>query len=108
EDLRPFGIDELPDAIARPYTEKDGTRGRIVSIAPADGSDTADAHYHLRWADGYRSTVLPDDTEIRGSGRAVIYADMWAAILKDVPRAVAAAPTATLAIVLPIFRGRGA
>ncbi|HET9036910.1 MAG TPA: MMPL family transporter, partial [Myxococcaceae bacterium] len=108
EDLRPFGIDELPDAIARPYTEKDGTRGRIVYISPADGSDTADAHYLLRWADGYRSTVLPDGTEIRGSGRAVIYADMWAAILKDVPRAVAASLIATLAIVLLSFRGRGA
>jgi predicted RND superfamily exporter protein len=108
EDLRPFGIDELPDAIARPYTEKDGTRGRIVYISPAEGSDTADAHYLLRWADGYRSTVLPDGTEIRGSGRAVIYADMWSAILKDVPRAVAASLIATLAIVLLSFRGRGA
>jgi predicted exporter len=108
EELRPFGIDELPDAIARPYTEKDGTRGRIVYISPADGSDTADAHYLLRWADGYRSTVLPDGTEIRGSGRAVIYADMWAAILKDVPRAVVASLIATLAIVAISFRGRGA
>ncbi|HZJ55887.1 MAG TPA: MMPL family transporter [Myxococcaceae bacterium] len=106
DDLRPFGIDELPDAIARPYTEKDGTRGRIVFISPADGSDTADAHYLLRWADAYRSTVLPDGTEIRGSGRAVIYADMWSAILKDVPRAVAVSLLATLLIVAVSFRER--
>src|SRR5262249_59496369 len=58
EDLKPFGIEELPDAIARPYTEKDGTRGRIVYISPSDGEDTADAHYLLRWADSYRSTML--------------------------------------------------
>ena len=108
EDLQPFGIDQLPDAIARPYTEKDGTRGRIVYISPADGSDTADAHYLLRWADGFRSTVLPDGTEIRGSGRAVIYADMWSAILKDVPRAVAVSLLATLCIVALSFRQRRA
>jgi hypothetical protein len=108
EDLQAFGMNELPDAIARPYTEKDGTRGRIVYISPADGSDTADAHYLLRWADGYRSTVLPDGTEIRGSGRAVIYADMWSAILKDVPRAVAVSLLATLCIVALSFRERRA
>ena len=108
ENLQPFGIDELPDAIARPFTEKDGTRGRVVYISPTDGQDTADAHYLLRWADGYRRTVLPDGSVILGSGRAVIYADMWAAILKDVPRAVAVSILATLLIVAVSFRERRA
>ncbi|HZX40723.1 MAG TPA: MMPL family transporter, partial [Myxococcaceae bacterium] len=106
ENLKPFGIAELPDAIARPFTEKDGTRGRVVYISPAEGGDTSDAHYLLAWADGYRSTVLPDGTEIRGSGRAVIYADMWSAILHDVPRAVAVSILATLCIVALSFRDR--
>ena len=102
EDLKPFGIDDLPEAIARPFTEKDGTRGRIVYISPS--GDTSDAHYLLRWADSFRSTILPDGTEIRGSGRAVIYADMWSAILKDVPRALAVSILATLVIVALGFR----
>jgi hypothetical protein len=106
ENLQAFGIDELPDAIARPFTEKDGTRGRVIYISPTDGQDTADAHYLLRWADGYRRTVLPDGSVILGSGRAVIYADMWAAILKDVPRAVAVSILATLLIVALSFRER--
>ena len=106
EDLEPFGIQELPAAIARPFTEKDGTRGRIVYISPTDGADTSDARYLLRWADAYRSTVLPDGAEIRGSGRAVIYADMWSAILQDVPRAVAVSILATLLIVAVSFRER--
>jgi hypothetical protein len=104
EDLRRFGIAELPEAIARPFTEKDGTRGRVVYISPS--GDTSDAHYLLRWADAYRSTVLPDGSEIRGSGRAVIYADMWSAILKDVPRAVSVSILATLVIVAFGFRER--
>jgi len=104
ENLTAFGIDDLPEAVARPFTEKDGTRGRIVYISPIDGDVTWDAHYLLRWADGYRDTILPDGSEIRGSGRAVIYADMWNAILHDVPRAVVVSFLATLVIVALAFR----
>ncbi|MGZ6163710.1 MAG: efflux RND transporter permease subunit [Myxococcaceae bacterium] len=107
EDLTPFGLNDLPDAIARPFTERDGTRGRIVYISPIDGDVTSDAHYLLRWADSFRSTILPDGTEIRGSGRAVIYADMWNAILHDVPKALGVSFLATLAIVLVAFRKLG-
>ncbi|MGZ6139898.1 MAG: efflux RND transporter permease subunit [Myxococcaceae bacterium] len=107
EDLTPFGLNDLPDAIARPFTERDGTRGRIVYISPIDGDVTSDAHYLLRWADSFRSTILPDGTEIRGSGRAVIYADMWNAILHDVPKALSVSFLATLAIVLVAFRKLG-
>jgi hypothetical protein len=104
EDLTPFGPNDLPDAVARPFTERDGTRGRIVYISPIEGDVTSDAHYLLRWADGYRSTILPDGSEVRGSGRAVIYADMWNAILHDVPRALAVSFVATLLIVVLAFR----
>ncbi len=104
EDLTPFGPADLPDAVARPFTERDGTRGRIIYISPIDGDVTSDAHYLLRWADGYRSTILPDGSEIRGSGRAVIYADMWNAILHDVPRALVVSFLATLLIVVLAFR----
>ena len=104
EDLRSFGLNELPAAVARPFTERDGTRGRIVYISPIDGDVTSDAHYLLRWADSFRSTVLPDGTEIRGSGRAVIYADMWNAILHDVPKALVVSFLATLGIVVLAFR----
>ncbi|MGZ6079549.1 MAG: efflux RND transporter permease subunit [Myxococcaceae bacterium] len=107
EDLTPFGLNDLPDAIARPFTERDGTRGRIVYISPIEGDVTSDAHYLLRWADSFRSTILPDGTEIRGSGRAVIYADMWNAILHDVPKALGVSFLATLAIVLVAFRKLG-
>ncbi len=106
DDLKPFTMADLPEAIARPFTEKDGTRGRIVYISPLDGDVTSDAHYLLRWADAYRSTVLPDGSEIRGSGRAVIYADMWNAVLADVPLAVVVSFLATLAIVALAFRDR--
>jgi hypothetical protein len=108
DDLRPFGIDDVPEGLARPFIEKDGTRGRILYISPTANSNTEDAHYLLRWADSFRRTELPDGTVVLGSGRAVIYADMWAAILSDVPKAVSFSFLATLAVVIVSFRARRA
>ncbi|MFT3765769.1 MAG: MMPL family transporter [Minicystis sp.] len=104
--LAPFGMADLPEGIARPFTESDGTRGRVVYISPIASGAMDDAHYLLRWADAYRETPLPSGKVIRGSGRAVIYADMWAAILADVPKAVAVSAAATVLVVLLAFRAR--
>ncbi len=103
DDVKPFGMEDLPVAMARPFTETDGTRGRIVYISPTESEAIDDAHYLLRWADAYRETKLADGT-IRGSGRAVIYADMWAAVVEDVPPAVLFSFGATLLVVFVAFR----
>ena len=104
-DLQPFGIAELPEGLARAFTESDGTRGRIVYIAPTATASVDDAHYLFRWADSYREARLSDGSLIRGSGRAVIYADMWAAIVHDVPIAVVLSFAATVLVVVLAFRG---
>src|SRR5262249_35244674 len=108
DELRPFGLADLPAGLARPFTERDGTRGRIVYVSPLTDDLTSDAHYLFRWARSFRETRLPDGSVVLGSGRAVIYADMWAAIVADVPPAVMVSFLATLAIVLVAFRGRRA
>ncbi|MGC4115647.1 MAG: MMPL family transporter [Myxococcales bacterium] len=110
DDLKPFGIAELPEAVARLFTENDGTRGRVVYISPLDKPDdiTSDAHYLLRWADSFRRTELPDQSVVLGSGRAVIYADMWDAVIADIPKAILVSFLATLAIVALAFRRGGA
>jgi uncharacterized protein len=108
EDLKPFDMADLPADAARAFTETDGTRGRIVYISPIDPHLTEDAHYLLRWADAYRETRLPDGSVVIGSGRAVIYADMWAAVIAAVPPAVSFSFVATLVVVMVAFRGRRA
>lgn len=105
DDLAPFGIDDLPAGAARAFTETDGTRGRIVYISPTTPESVHDAHYLFRWADSYRETHLPDGSVVRGSGRAVIYADMWAAVIDDVPPAVMFSLAATILVVVIAFRG---
>ncbi|HTJ83884.1 MAG TPA: MMPL family transporter [Polyangiaceae bacterium] len=104
DELAPITMDTIPESVARTFTEVDGTRGRIVFIEPTSPSLTEDARYLLRWADSYRETPLPDGSVIVGSGRAVIYADMWEAVIRAVPQAVIASFLAVVAVVLLAFR----
>ncbi|TKD08428.1 efflux RND transporter permease subunit [Polyangium fumosum] len=105
EELKPIAIPDLPETVARPFTEKDGTRGRIVYIVPKQGQSVWDAHYLIRWADSFRSTTLPTGDVIKGSGRAVIYADMIQAVVEDAPKAVGLAAIGVVVIILIAFRG---
>ncbi len=104
EDLRPFGIDDLPEDLARPFTEKNGVRGRLVLIEPTAGKSDSDLRYLLRWADSFRETQLPSGEVVRGSGRAVIFADMLQSVVRDIPRSVALSLGMTVLAVVVIFR----
>ncbi len=103
KDLTPFGIDDLPERMARPFTERDGTRGRIVYIVPTEGQSVKDLRYLLRWADSYRVVTLPNGEVIHGSGRSVIFADMLSAVITESPRAVSLAGLFTLLVVILTF-----
>ncbi len=105
-DLQPFGLDDLPESVARPFAEKDGTRGRLVVIEPEPGH-TNDLRYMLRYSDSFRETRLPSGKIVRGSGRAVIFADILKAVMRDIRRTVALSFALTILAVLVAFRGGG-
>jgi len=108
-DLKPYTLADLPEDLARPFSEVDGTRGRLVFITPTNGKDDNDLHYLLRWADSFRLTKLPNGDVIRGSGRAVIFADILDAVLNDIPKAAAVSLSLTILTVFLAFgRGRAA
>lgn len=106
--LRALGVEDLPEQVARMFTEKDGTRGRLVYIVPASGRSVWDGHYLLEWADSFRSTTLPDGSVIKGSGNAVIFADVLISVVEDAPKAIVVSLVGTLLIILLTFRGRAA
>ncbi|MGZ6076379.1 MAG: efflux RND transporter permease subunit [Myxococcaceae bacterium] len=106
EHLRPYSLADLPEDLARPFSEVDGTRGRLVFITPTNGKDDNDLHYLLRWADSFRLTKLSNGDLIRGSGRAVIFADILDAVLSDIPKAAAVSLSLTILTVFLAF-GRG-
>lgn len=104
--LKVLGLDDLPEPMARAFTEKDGTRGRIVYIAPTKGFSVWDAHYLMRWADSFRSVTLPNGEVIKGSGQAVIFADMIKTIGEDAPKAIIISAAGSILIIIVAFRGK--
>jgi predicted RND superfamily exporter protein len=104
--LAPIGIDELPELVARPFTEKNGTRGTIVYIVPTEGKSVYDAHYLMRWADSFREVKLPSGEIIRGTGDPVVFSDMLINIGEDAPKAILLSLVGTLLVILVAFRGR--
>ena len=101
--LKPFGVEELPERVARPFTERDGTRGRIVYVAPTEGQSVRNLHYLLKWANAYRVVELPSGEVIHGSGRAVIFADMLSSVMEESPKAILFAGIMTALVVILTF-----
>lgn len=105
---KPIGIEDLPAQVVRGFVERDGTRGRLVYIVPASGRSVWDARYLLDWADSFRRTELPDGSVVQGSGKSVIFADMFLAVIADAPKAIILSLLGTLIVILIAFRGRAA
>ena len=108
DDLSPIGIADLPDDLARPFSERDGTRGRVVYIVPTEHQSVSDAKYLMRWADAFREVKLPNGDVIRGTGDPVIFSDMLLAIGEEAPKAVLTSFLGTLLVVVLTFRGKRA
>jgi predicted RND superfamily exporter protein len=103
-DLVPFGIADLPEGVARPFTEKNGTRGTIILIQPLADKKTDDLHYLIRLADSFREMRLSDGKVFYGTGRAVIFADILGSIVRVVPRSIGLSLVMTLIAVVITFR----
>jgi predicted RND superfamily exporter protein len=104
--LAPIGIDDLPEQVARPFTEQDGSRGKIVFIVPTEKKSVYDAKYLLAWADSFRRTELPNGEVILGTGDPVIFADMLINISEDAPKAILFSLLGTVLVILLAFRGK--
>jgi uncharacterized protein len=103
EKLRPIALSDLPETMAAPFSEIDGTRGRIVYIVPRTDRSVWNAEYLHTWANSYRETKLPSGEVILGSGRAVIISDMLKAVAEDAPKAIVASSVGTMLVILLTF-----
>jgi hypothetical protein len=98
---------DLPQEVARPFTERDGTRGRLLLIESAQGRSTYDGRYLIEWTGAVRKVRV--DGEIARPavvGNGPVFADMVESIWVDGPRAIAASFIAVLLLVLVSFRDR--
>jgi predicted RND superfamily exporter protein len=108
KELRPLGIEDLPADLMWPFTETNGTRGRVVYIVPTAGESLDDVHYLLRFADSFRETRLPNDEVIYGTGDPVVFSDIIDDVRVDAPKTMATSMLSTLLVILIAFRGRRA
>ena len=104
ENIQILGDADLPEEVARPYTERDGTRGTLIFVEQQDGPSVWDGRYLVAWAKSIRGVRVPGQPRPVLVGRAPVFADIIEVIWTDGPKAVLASFFATLLIVWFTFR----
>jgi predicted RND superfamily exporter protein len=91
---------DLPPFARRPFTETDGTIGRVVLVYPPEhGISVWNGRSLLQIASVLQYLHLPNGKVVETSGQAVIFASMIRSILRDGPIATMASLIAVLIII---------
>ncbi len=104
ENIASVDLDDLPESVARSFTERDGSRGRLIFVEHAEGRSTWDGRYQIEWARGARSATALNGSEPAVAGVAVVFADLISSIFSEAPIAIGASLCATLILLLLSFR----
>ncbi len=104
-DLRVLVPEDLPPLARRPFTEVDGTIGRVVLVYYADkGVSVWNGRDLLRIAGVLQHLDFPDGRSLETSGNAVVFSAMLRSVLRDGPLATAASLAVVLLLTLLIMR----
>jgi predicted RND superfamily exporter protein len=98
DDMRVLTDADVPEVLAWPFTERDGTRGRLVLANNGLGIDSWNLHHLRRFADSVRALNLDPGTLV--GGPAFIFSDMLEDMTRDGPRASLASAVGSILIVL--------
>ncbi len=105
EPIRPLGPADLPRSVARPFTERDGTRGRLLFVEHHPEESGWDGRYMARWAAAARSLRVDEaDRSPPVAGTAVVFSDVMQTIWRDGPRAVGIALLVVILLLVVSFR----
>lgn len=97
--------DDLPSDVTRPFTERDGTRGRLIVVEHHPDESGWDGLYTQRWAGAARTLRSPGATGPPPvAGTAVVMSDVMKQIWDDGPRAISVAFLATALLLAVTFR----
>ena len=109
-DLKPLSPMDLPVMARRPFTEADGTVGRVVLFYPIDeGLSVWNGRDLLRIADVVQHLHLEKEGKtIETSGGAVVFAAMIRSVLRDGPIATVASLLVVVLFIFLIMRPRSA
>jgi uncharacterized protein len=98
DDLHVLGDNDVPEALAWPFIEADGSRGKVILAMAGPGYEVWDAHDTVRFADKVRALHLPTDVHLGGA--SFVFADVLEAVLTDGPRATLASLLGAILVVL--------
>jgi predicted RND superfamily exporter protein len=103
--LHELGPMDLPAIARRPFTEVDGTVGRVVLVYPVEkGLSVWDGRALLEIAAVLQHLQISPTKEIETSGAAVVFGAMIRSVLHDGPIATLASLLAVLVIISLIIR----
>jgi len=106
DNLAAVTAQDLPPALARKLTERDGRVGLMISVRPSAEFDERDGRDLIRFAGAVRKLSHDDVT---ASGACMLFADVLTQIQKDGPLVTAIAAIALIAmVVLIVGRSRRA
>lgn len=100
DDLRVLGDADVPEALAWPFIEADGSRGKLILATAGPSYEVWDAHDTVRFADQVRALHLPPDVHLGGA--SFVFADVLDAVLTDGPRATVASLLGAILVVLVV------
>ena len=100
--LQKVGYQDVPAELAWPFTERDGTRGRLVLANTGLAVDGWRVSSLVSFARTVRGMHLGRDVVIGGS--AFVFSDMLEAMRRDGPRATFAAVLGSCLVIFALFR----
>lgn len=104
ERISPLEPEDLPRSVARPFTERDGTRGRLVFLEHHPEESSFDGIYMARWARAARTLQREAEHPPPVAGVAVVFSDLTETIWRDGPRAIGIAFLAVVLLLIVTFR----
>ena len=96
-DLAPLVDDDVPAALAWPFTERDGTRGRLIVATGSLRLNPWNIRDRMDFASTFRSIELPPGAIV--GGQSFVFADMFEVMRRDGPRSTLVALFGAILIV---------
>lgn len=104
-DLRALSDADVPSELAWPFTERDGSRGRIILANSGEGIDTWHTDDLRRFVDAVQMLHLKPNVLVGGS--SFVFQDMLDAMERDGPRTTMLAGAGAIIIILVLVGANG-
>jgi predicted RND superfamily exporter protein len=102
---KPITLNDLPTSIAAPFTEKDGSRGKLLQVSRHPSLVEHNGRDLICFASATTQIPLSDGLVASATGNpAAVFADMITAITRDGPRATLASLCVVMILLWVTFR----